>query len=185
MASQKQKLDIQRTSQMNNKQLDRINLLIREKFINPDDYPNLKKSNELVGNVYKNDYEKSGNWFSENDYLNVIQKIAKKSGDTEIFVIDEFERKYKFSGEVVRLSDIINESWADFNNFTERTDMISFFALGKSQDWVIWANRDYWCILVKRSVYNSINLNFSLGLNSSEFYEADEQFIAFLNNLHS
>lgn len=185
MANQKRKLDTQRNSLMNKEQLDRLNLIIRENFINPDDYPNVKKNKELIGHVYKNDYDDSGNWFSENHYLNVIQRIAKKTKDTEIIIIEDFEREYKSSGEVVRLNNAIKESWKDFNDFTVKTDMISFFALGKSQDWVIWANRDYWCILVKKSIYNSINLEFELESNIGVFNEADEEFVSFLKNLHS
>ncbi|PKI00070.1 hypothetical protein [Glaciecola sp. 33A] len=170
---------------MNKEQLDNLNIMIRENFLNPDDYPNAKKNKALIGSVYKNDFEESGKWFSQKDYINVIQKIAKFSKDEEFLVIEDFERTYKSSGKVVRLSETVAESWIQFSAFTERTDILSFFAIGRSQNWVIWANRDYWCILVKKSIDKILKLDNKQELNIASFSEADEEFISFIKNLYS
>ena len=170
---------------MDKEQLDKLDSIIRENFLNPDDYPRAKKNSALIGSVFKSDFEDSGKWISQEGYINVIQKILKNSEDTELIVIEDFERKYKSSGKTVRLNEIVKESWADFNTFAEQTEIISFFAIGKSQDWVIWANRDYWCIKKKKTVYNSLELGITQESILTAFSEADEEFIAFIENLYS
>ena len=170
---------------MNKEQLDNLDLIIRTTLFNPEDYPNAKKNNQLVGAVFKCDFEGSGNWISEYEYLHILQKIFTFSGDNEITAIEDFERKYKSSGNVVRLFNIFDESWLEFRDFTEKTEMISFFAIGKSKSWLIWANRDFWCVVFDKSLINRFGWRGVIESNIVAFSDADEEFISFLDNLHS
>lgn len=168
---------------MNKGQLNNLDLIIRENFINPDEYPNVKKNNSLIGVIYKSYFNDSEKWISQDDYINLIQRVIKTSGDTELIIFEDFERKYKSSGKVVRLNEKISESWSNFDYFLKKTEMISFFVIGKSQDWVIWVNRDYWCIMLQKSVVKILGINISYDSNMASFRDVDEEFITFVKNL--
>ena len=170
---------------MDKEQLDKLDLQIRESIFNPDDYPCAKKSSEFIGYIFKTNFDKSDEWISEQDYLSVIQKVIRNSGDNELLVLEDFERKYKSSGEVVRLSDSFGESWSEFKYFADSTDIISFFSIGNSQDWLIWANRDYWCILFKKSAISFLELGITHESNVKAFKEADDKFVSFVDDLFS
>jgi hypothetical protein len=83
-------------------------------------------------------------WLSEEQFNQVFSNIAEHLSNETVFVFESFERVYKDSGFTRRLTEQVNLNWENFNTFQSTTDILYFFMVPKSLNWVLYANRDFW-----------------------------------------
>jgi lipid II:glycine glycyltransferase (peptidoglycan interpeptide bridge formation enzyme) len=81
-------------------------------------------------------------WLSEYQLNLVFSKLSEYQNNDIVF--ECFERIYKNSGLTKSLTEQINLNWADFDAFQSSTEILYFYMIPKSLNWVLYANRDFW-----------------------------------------
>ena len=94
--------------------------------------------------IKKKPNSESNNWFSEEQFNQVFSKISELQYPDTVFVFESFERTYKTSGLTKRLTEEFDMNWANFDAFQWSTEILFFYMVPKSLNWVLYANRDFW-----------------------------------------
>ncbi|MBC3766467.1 hypothetical protein [Neptunicella marina] len=109
----------------------------------------LRSDQEL--NVVSSDWQitkkpnsQSNNWLSEDQFNQIFSKTAEFQDSDTVFVFEPFERTYKISGLTKRLTEQLDLNWANFDAFQSSTEILFFYMVPKSLNWVLYANRDFW-----------------------------------------
>ena len=83
-------------------------------------------------------------WLSEELFNQVFSKLSESQNNDTVFVFESFERIYKDSGLTKRLTEQLDLNWVNFNAFQSSTEILYFYMVPKSLNWVLFANRDFW-----------------------------------------
>lgn len=83
-------------------------------------------------------------WLSEDQFNQVFSKLSDLQANDTVFVFESFERVYKDSGLSKRLQVQLDLNWVNFDTFQSSTDILYFYMVPKSLNWVLYANRDFW-----------------------------------------
>ena len=83
-------------------------------------------------------------WLSEDQFNQVFSNLLEYQNNDTVFVFESFERIYKDSGLTKRLTEQLDLNWANFNAFQSATEILYFYMVPKSLNWVLYANRDFW-----------------------------------------
>ncbi len=83
-------------------------------------------------------------WLSKEQFNQIFSDTHEYQSNDTVFVFESFERIYKGSGLTKRLNESIALSWANFDAFQTTTDILYFYMVPKSLNWVLYANRDFW-----------------------------------------
>jgi len=94
--------------------------------------------------ITKNSNSELESWLSEEQFNLIFSNTFEFKNDETVFVFESFERTYKQSGLTKRLTDQLNLKWSKFDKFQSSTEIIYFYMVPKSLNWVLYANRDFW-----------------------------------------
>ncbi|WP_153912534.1 hypothetical protein [Shewanella sp. TC10] len=94
--------------------------------------------------ITKNSNSELKPWLSEAQFNQVFSNLLEYQNNDTVFVFESFERIFKDSGLTKRLTEQLNLNWANFNAFQSSTDILYFYMVPKSLNWVLYANRDFW-----------------------------------------
>ncbi|WP_298445869.1 hypothetical protein [uncultured Ferrimonas sp.] len=94
--------------------------------------------------IIKNSNSELNNWLSEDQFGLIFSNISESKHCETVFVFETFERKYKHSGLTKRLTEQLNLKWSEFDKFQCSTEILYFYMVPKSLNWVLYANRDFW-----------------------------------------
>jgi hypothetical protein len=83
-------------------------------------------------------------WISEYLFNLVFSNLLEYQNNDTVFVFESFERIYKDSGLTKRLTEQLDLNWANFNTFQSSTEILYFYMVPKSLNWVLYANRNFW-----------------------------------------
>lgn len=83
-------------------------------------------------------------WLSEDQFNQIFSNLLEYQNNETVFVFESFERIYKDSGLTKRLTEQLDLNWASFNAFQSDTEILYFYMVPKSLNWVLYANRDFW-----------------------------------------
>ena len=83
-------------------------------------------------------------WLSEDQFNQIFSNLLEYQNNETVFVFESFERIYKDSGLIKRLTEQLDLNWASFNAFQSDTEILYFYMVPKSLNWVLYANRDFW-----------------------------------------
>jgi len=94
--------------------------------------------------ITKNSNSELKPWISEDQFNQVFSNLLEYQNNDTVFVFESFERIYKDSGLTKRLTEQLDLNWANFNAFQSSTEILYFYMVPKSLNWVLYANRDFW-----------------------------------------
>ncbi|GHB74158.1 hypothetical protein GCM10008107_24390 [Psychrosphaera saromensis] len=94
--------------------------------------------------ITKNSNSELEPWLSEEQFNQVFSKLSEFQNNDTVFVFESFERIYKDSGLTKRLTEQLDLNWVNFNAFQSSTEILYFYMVPKSLNWVLFANRDFW-----------------------------------------
>ncbi|MCC4834341.1 hypothetical protein LMH66_16975 [Shewanella sp. 10N.7] len=94
--------------------------------------------------ITKNSNSELKPWLSEDQFNQVFSNLLEYQNNDTVFVFESFERIYKDSGLTKRLTEQLDLNWANFNSFQSDTEILYFYMVPKSLNWVLYANRDFW-----------------------------------------
>lgn len=94
--------------------------------------------------ITKNSNSELKPWISEDQFNQVFSNLLEYQNKDTVFVFESFERIYKDSGLTKRLTEQLDLNWANFNAFQSSTEILYFYMVPKSLNWVLYANRDFW-----------------------------------------
>ena len=94
--------------------------------------------------ITKNSNSELKPWLSEDQFNQVLSNLLEYQNNDTVFVFESFERIYKDSGLTKRLTEQLDLNWANFNAFQSATEILYFYMVPKSLNWVLYANRDFW-----------------------------------------
>ena len=94
--------------------------------------------------ITKNSNSELKPWISEDQFNQVFSNLLEYQNNDTVFVFESFERIYKDSGLTKRLTEQLDLNWANFNAFQSDTEILYFYMVPKSLNWVLYANRDFW-----------------------------------------
>ena len=94
--------------------------------------------------ITKNSNSELKPWLSEDQFNQVFSNLLEYQNNDTVFVFESFERIYKDSGLTKRLTEQLDLNWASFNAFQSDTEILYFYMVPKSLNWVLYANRDFW-----------------------------------------
>ena len=94
--------------------------------------------------ITKNSNSELKPWLSKEHFNQTFLKISEYEDNDTVFVFESFERKYKESGITKRLSEKLDLNWTNFDAFQSNTEILYFYMVPKSLNWVLYANRDFW-----------------------------------------
>ncbi|WP_064668135.1 hypothetical protein [Pseudoalteromonas prydzensis] len=94
--------------------------------------------------IIKNSNSEVHNWLSKEQFNLIFSSVSESKYGETVFVFETLERKYKHSGLTKRLSVQLNLKWSKFDKFQSSTEIIYFYMVPKSLNWVLYANRDFW-----------------------------------------
>ena len=94
--------------------------------------------------VIENSNSEVNNWLSEDQFSLIFSSVSESKYGEMVFVFETFERIYKHSGLTKRLTEQLNLKWSKFDKFQSTTEILDFYMVPKSLDWVLYANRDFW-----------------------------------------
>ena len=94
--------------------------------------------------ITKNSNSELKPWISEDQFNQVFSNLLEYQNNDTVFVFESFERIYKDSGLTKRLTKQLDLNWANFNAFQSSTEILYFYMVPKSLNWVLYANRDFW-----------------------------------------
>ena len=94
--------------------------------------------------ITKNSNSELKPWLYEDQFNQVFSKLSEYQNNDTVFVFESFERIYKDSGLTKRLTEQLDLNWANFNAFQSSTDILCFYMVPKSLNWVLYGNRDFW-----------------------------------------
>jgi hypothetical protein len=94
--------------------------------------------------ITKNSNSELGPWLSEDQFNQVFSKLSECQNNDTVFVFESFERIHKDSGLTKRLTEQLDLNWVNFNAFQSSTEILYFYMVSKSLNWVLYANRDFW-----------------------------------------
>jgi type IV secretory pathway VirB4 component len=94
--------------------------------------------------ITKNSNSELKPWLSEDQFNQVFSNLLENQKNDTVFVFESFERIYKDSGLTKRLTEQLDLNWANFNAFQSATEILYFYMVPKSLNWVLYANRDFW-----------------------------------------
>ena len=94
--------------------------------------------------ITKNSNSELKPWLSEDQFNQVLSNLLEYQNNDTVFVFESFERIYKDSGLTKRLTEQLDLNWANFNAFQSSTEILYFYMVPKSLNWVLYANRDFW-----------------------------------------
>jgi hypothetical protein len=94
--------------------------------------------------ITKNSNSELKPWLSEDQFNQVFSNLLEYQNNDAVFVFESFERIYKDSGLTIRLTEQLDVNWANFNAFQRDTEILYFYMVPKSLNWVLYANRDFW-----------------------------------------
>ncbi len=94
--------------------------------------------------ITKNSNSELKSWLSEDQFNQIFSKLSEYQNNDTVFVFESFERIYKDSGLTKRLTEQLDLNWANFNAFQSSTEILYFYMVPKSLNWVLYANRDFW-----------------------------------------
>ena len=94
--------------------------------------------------ITKNSNSELKPWISEDQFNQVFSNLLEYQNKDTVFVFESFERIYKDSGLTKRLTEQLDLNWASFNAFQSDTEILYFYMVPKSLNWVLYANRDFW-----------------------------------------
>jgi hypothetical protein len=94
--------------------------------------------------ITKNSNSELKLWISEDQFNQVFSNLLEYQNNDTVFVFESFERIYKDSGLTKRLTEQLDLNWANFNAFQSSTEILYFYMVPKSLNWVLYANRDFW-----------------------------------------
>lgn len=83
-------------------------------------------------------------WLSEDQFNQIFSNLLEYQNNETVFVFESFERIYKDSGLIKRLTEQLDLNWASFNAFQSDTEILYFYMVPKSLNWVLYTNRDFW-----------------------------------------
>ena len=94
--------------------------------------------------ITKNSNSELKSWLSEDQFNQIFSKTSEYLGNDTVFVFETFERIYKDSGLTKRLTEQLDLNWVNFDDFQSSTEILYFYMVPKSLNWVLYANRDFW-----------------------------------------
>ena len=94
--------------------------------------------------ITKNSNSELKPWLSEDQFNQVFSNLLEYQNNDTVFVFESFERIYKDSGLTKRLTEQLDLNWANFKSFQSDTEILYFYMVPKSLNWVLYANRDFW-----------------------------------------
>ena len=94
--------------------------------------------------ITKNSNSELKPWISEDQFNQVFSNLLEYQNNDTVFVFESFERIYKDSGLTKRLTEQLDLNWANFNTFQSSTEILYFYMVPKSLNWVLYANRNFW-----------------------------------------
>ncbi|WP_165727723.1 hypothetical protein [Pseudoalteromonas sp. 31A1] len=94
--------------------------------------------------ITKNSNSELKPWLSEDQFNQVFSNLLEYQNNDTVFVFESFERIYKDSGLTKRLTEQLDLNWANFNAFQSSTEILYFYMVPKSLNWVLYTNRDFW-----------------------------------------
>ncbi|MBH0058917.1 hypothetical protein I6F65_18400 [Pseudoalteromonas sp. SWXJZ94C] len=94
--------------------------------------------------IIKNANSELKPWLTEEKFNLIFRATSEFKNDETVFVFESFERTYKQSGLAKRLTEQLNLKWSKFDKFQSSTEIIYFYMVPKSLNWVLYANRDFW-----------------------------------------
>ncbi|GAA66137.1 MULTISPECIES: hypothetical protein [unclassified Pseudoalteromonas] len=94
--------------------------------------------------ITKNSNSELKPWLSEDQFNQIFSNLLEYQNNETVFVFESFERIYKDSGLTKRLTEQLDLNWASFNAFQSDTEILYFYMVPKSLNWVLYANRDFW-----------------------------------------
>ena len=94
--------------------------------------------------ITKNSNSELKPWLSEDQFNQIFSNLLEYQNNETVFVFESFERIYKDSGLTKRLTEQLDLNWASFNAFQSDTEILYFYIVPKSLNWVLYANRDFW-----------------------------------------
>ncbi|MDO6527973.1 hypothetical protein Q4519_20055 [Motilimonas sp. 1_MG-2023] len=107
-----------------------------------------------VANCHFNEYD-IFYWLNEAEFSAVILPLAELVGDKKLIIVEDFERG--LNGKFWWLGCEIENSWEAFNFFTEETDIMSFYMIGESEQWCLWAGDDSWIFCAESYLFKQLN----------------------------
>ncbi|QQX79212.1 hypothetical protein JK628_16860 [Shewanella sp. KX20019] len=84
------------------------------------------------------------NWLTKEDFEQLFSPLPEFKSNETVFAFEKFERIYKSTGEIRRLSGSFHLNWKDFSDFQDTTDILCFYLVSPKLSWVLYANRDVW-----------------------------------------
>ncbi|MCE0556142.1 hypothetical protein [Motilimonas sp. E26] len=108
-----------------------------------------------VANCHFNEYD-IFYWLNEAEFSAVILPLAELVGDKKLIIVEDFERG--LNGKFWWLGCEIENSWEAFNFFTEETDIMSFYMIGESEQWCLWADDDSWIFCAEKDLFKTLNI---------------------------
>ena len=94
--------------------------------------------------ITKNSNSELKPWLSEDQFNQIFSNLLEYQNNETVFFFESFERIYKDSGLTKRLTEQLDLNWASFNAFQSDTEILYFYMVPKSLNWVLYANRDFW-----------------------------------------
>ena len=94
--------------------------------------------------ITKNSNSELKPWLSEDQFNQVFSNLLEYQNNDTVFVFESFERIYKDSGLTKRLTEQLDLNWANFNAFQSSIEILYFYMVPKSLNWVLYTNRDFW-----------------------------------------
>jgi len=94
--------------------------------------------------ITKNSNSELKPWLSEDQFNQGLSNLLEYQNNDTVFVFESFERIYKDSGLTKRLTEQLDLNWTNFNAFQSSTEILYFYMVPKSLNWVLYANRDFW-----------------------------------------
>ena len=94
--------------------------------------------------IIKNSNSEMNNWLSEDQFSFIFSSVSESKYSETVFIFETFERTYRQSGLTERLTEQLNLNWSKFDKFQCSTEILDFYMVSKSLNWVLYANRDFW-----------------------------------------
>jgi hypothetical protein len=144
---------------MNNERANTLIKNITDDYFDFDQYPKTPLKQRWLGGLSpcNTGMNEDFHWISKAEFTSIFHRLHELCGDDKLFIVEDFERINKKDGHRTRLHDEMNNSWDAFDHFQQSTDILSFYIIGESFKWILWANRDYWLWGAEKDLFVNVD----------------------------